>query len=246
MIFQRLDGSGQPHLLTLEIVIARKSSSLTSISRRFIVLPSTKFGSLTGNQDGFQSVVLCVFACRFAPASSRDVQCWRERRLAVRTDHEGKTGRHQTSVSLLLQDWMDFAPKWAGQCNFVAFENACRELQELMKMFRYPRKDWAVTSGMASMDELAKTAVRSGDCHLVAHIAACGDFSISFATLWRSYTYFIIVMPEMITHEERNLGPDRHRIHRLRHRLTNMCISRRSESNATIDQSHGSAVSLVR
>jgi hypothetical protein len=48
-------------------------------------------------------------------------------------------------------------------------------------MFRYPRKDWAVTSGMAHMDQLAKRTVRSGDCHVVAHIAACSDLHISAA-----------------------------------------------------------------
>jgi hypothetical protein len=54
MFFRRLASSGQPHLLTLQIVIARKSSSRTKSSRS-IVLPNAKFGSLTGSQTGSKS-----------------------------------------------------------------------------------------------------------------------------------------------------------------------------------------------
>jgi hypothetical protein len=45
----------------------------------------------------------------------------------------------------LLQDGLIFP-------NFDEFGYACRESQELLKTFRYPRKDSAVTSGLVSMD----------------------------------------------------------------------------------------------
>jgi hypothetical protein len=56
----------------------------------------------------------------------------------------------------LLRDGLIFA-------HFDEFGYACRESQELLKMFRYPRKDWAVTSGLASMDQLAITTFGSNN-----------------------------------------------------------------------------------
>lgn len=69
-----------------------------------------------------------------------------------------------------------------------------------MKMFRYPRKDWTVTSEIISMDQLATTTVRSGDCNLVAHITACSSYHISLAALWRSYTHLVVQLREVIAH----------------------------------------------
>lgn len=81
MFFRRLAGSGQPHLLTLQTVIARKSSSLTSIAS--VGCPRVKsLGRLTGAKLASNRRVLCVFAYTFASASSWNVLYWREMRLA--------------------------------------------------------------------------------------------------------------------------------------------------------------------
>ena len=47
--------SSQPHLLTLQSIIARENAHVLPTPPRSIVLPSAKFGSLTGSQTGSKS-----------------------------------------------------------------------------------------------------------------------------------------------------------------------------------------------
>jgi len=84
-------------------------------------------------------------------------------------------------------------------------------------MFRYPRKDWAVTSGMARLDQLAKRTVRSDDCHVVAYIAACSDLHIS-AGLWRSNALFVVHLRDVVARIARSLWLDRRGIRLLHQR----------------------------
>ena len=66
-------------------------------------------------------------------------------------------------------------------------------------MFRYARKDWAVTSGTIGMDELATTTVRSGCCYLVAHIAASSNYHNSSSALWRTHANDAVFLREAVS-----------------------------------------------
>jgi hypothetical protein len=59
---------------------------------------------------------------------------------------------------------------------------------------------------MASMDELATSAVRLGDCHLVAHIAARSNYHNSSAGLRRTYAHRVVQLRKMVLRMMRELA----------------------------------------
>lgn len=49
------------------------------------------------------------------------------------------------------------------------------------------------------MDELATITVRSGDCYLVAHIAACSNYHNSSSALWRAHANVVVFLREILS-----------------------------------------------